>query len=178
MIRTGFLNHPSYPSAFYVGISTGLPLHMAVELPSEADIHCSAQTVFDLIVDFDGQDRWLKQSSAFRGTRNASENPAVLGTTYREPGPLGVRNGTVTEHERPTRVTFHQPMTIKLGLGIVDITLRYLLTPTDGTTHVRRAVTITVPPRLRLVQPLIIEAFRRESGRTLVALKAYADVLT
>jgi uncharacterized protein YndB with AHSA1/START domain len=150
---------------------------MTVELPSEADIHCRAETIFDLIVDFDGQSQWLSMSSAYRGTKSASVGPAVLGTTYREPGPLGVRNGTVTEYERPNRVTFHQPMTITFGLGVVDITLRYRLTPNDRVTHVHRAVTITVPGRLRLVEPLIVLAFRRESGRTLKALKAYADAL-
>jgi hypothetical protein len=151
---------------------------MAVELPSEADIHCPAETIFDLIVDFDGQERWLSKSSAFRGTKSASANPAVLGTTYREPGPLGVRNGTVIAYERPTKVTFHQPMTIKFGLGVVDIMLRYRLTAGDSVTHVHRAVTITVPGRLRLAQPLIVQAFRRESGRTLKALKAHADTLS
>jgi hypothetical protein len=29
-------------------------------------------------------------------------------------GPLGVRSGTVREFERPMRITFHQPMTMKL----------------------------------------------------------------
>lgn len=148
-----------------------------VELPSEADIRGSAGTIFDLITDFNAQSRWLKKSSAFRGTAGPSENPAILGTTYHEPGPLGVRHGEVTEYERPTSITFHQPMTIRFGLGIVDITLRYVLTPAGDSTHVRRAVTIIVPPRLRIAQPLIVAAFKRESSRTLVALKAYADTL-
>jgi uncharacterized protein YndB with AHSA1/START domain len=150
---------------------------MATDIPSEADIYCPAETIFDLITDFDGQSKWLTRSSAFRGTHGASDDPAVLGTTYHEPGPLGVRNGTVTEYERPSRITFHQPMTIKAGLGIVDITLRYTLTPGERSTHVTRVVTIGVPTRLRLAQPLIVEAFKRESGRTLVALAAYAGKL-
>ena len=149
----------------------------SVQLPAEAEIRGSAETIFDLITDFDGQSRWLKKSSAFRGTDGPSENPAILGTTYREPGPLGVRHGEVTEYERPTKITFHQPMTIRSGLGVVDITLRYVLTPAGDSTRVRRAVTVTVPRRLRIAQPLIVEAFKRESGRTLVALKAYADTL-
>jgi uncharacterized protein YndB with AHSA1/START domain len=149
----------------------------SVELPSEADIHCGAGTIFDLITDFDGQNRWLKKSSAFRGTDGPSQNPAVLGTTYHEPGPLGVRHGRVTEYERPTKITFHQPMTIRFGLGTVDITLRYVLTPRGDVTHVRRTVTITVPPRLRIARPIIVAAFKHESGRTLIALKTYADTL-
>lgn len=148
-------------------------------LPAGADIRCPAEKIFDVITDFGGQERWLSKSSAFRGTTAISPDPVCLGTTYREPGPFGVRNGTVTEFERPTAITFRQPMTLRLGAGIVDVTLRYTLTPgpAAGVTHVARVVTITVPPRLRLLQPLLLRAFRKESTRTLMALKAYADTL-
>ena len=90
-----------------------------------------------------------------------------------------MRNGTVTEFERPTAITFRQPMTLRLGAGIVDVALRYTLTPRPaaGVTHVARVVTITVPPRLRLLQPVLLRALRTESTRTLMALKAYADSL-
>jgi uncharacterized protein YndB with AHSA1/START domain len=148
-------------------------------IPAEADIRCPAEQIFDLITDFRGQDRWLAKSSAFRGTTAISSDPVTLGTTYREPGPFGVRNGTVTEFERPATVTFHQPMTMRLRTGTVDVTLRYALTPGSvaGVTHVARVVTLTVPPSLRLVQPVLVRAFRTESTRTLLALKAYADAL-
>jgi uncharacterized protein YndB with AHSA1/START domain len=150
---------------------------MPHEIPAHADIGCPAETIFDLITDFKGQDRWLSRSSAFRGTTAISSDPVVLGTTYREPGPLGVRHGTVTEFERPAKITFHQPMTMRLHAGTVDITLRYTLTPAGGSTHVTRVVTIGIPRSLKVIQPVIIRAFRMESGRTLLALKAYADNL-
>jgi hypothetical protein len=62
------------------------------------------------------------------------------------------------------------------------ITLRYTLTPGSvaGVTRVARVVTLTIPPSLRLVQPVLVRAFRAESARTLKALKAlkaYADAL-
>jgi len=148
-----------------------------IELPCEADILCTADTVFDLIIDFRGQDRWLAKSSSFHGTSEISENPVARGTTYRETEPFGVRNGTVTEFERPTKITFHQPMTLRLRAGVVDVVVRYTLTPRGEETHVRRAVTLRIPWMLKLVQPIVVRAFRLESGRTLVALKAYADKL-
>jgi uncharacterized protein YndB with AHSA1/START domain len=151
---------------------------MPHEIPAQADIGCPAETIFDLITDFKGQDRWLTTSSAFRGTTAISSDPVVLGTTYTEPGPFGVRHGTVTEFERPARITFHQPMTMRLQAGTVDITLRYTLTPAGGSTHVTRVVTIDIPWSLKVFQPVIIRAFRVESGRTLLALKAYADNLS
>jgi uncharacterized protein YndB with AHSA1/START domain len=148
-----------------------------VEMPSEALVKCSPETIFDLIVDFRGQDRWLTKSSAFHGTSDVSSNPVTLGTTYREPGPFGVRNGTVTEFERPMKITFHQPMTLKLHSGTLDVTVRYTLTSGAGSTHVKRVVTLGIPWSLRLFQPLVAREFRIESGRTLLALKAYADKL-
>lgn len=77
-----------------------------------------------MIIDFRGQDRWLTESSSFHDTSEISSNPVTLGTTYREPGPFGVRNGMVTEFERPTKITFHQPMTMKLHSGAGSPLLR------------------------------------------------------
>jgi uncharacterized protein YndB with AHSA1/START domain len=147
------------------------------EVRSEADIYCPAEKIFDVITDFKGQDQWLPKSSSFRGTTEISANPVTLGTTYREPGPFGVRNGTVTEFERPVRITFHQPMTIRLHAGTVDVTMRYALVPGPRSTRVSRTVTLGIPLALRLLQPVLVREFRKESARTLLALKAYADQL-
>jgi uncharacterized protein YndB with AHSA1/START domain len=148
-----------------------------IEIPAEADIRCAAGTIFDLITDFRGQDRWLTGSSAYHGTMEVSTDPVTLGTTYREPGPFGVRHGRVTEFERPTAITFHQPMTIRLHAGTVDVVMRYTLTPGDGSTRVKRLVTLGIPWSLKLLQPVLIREFRTESTRTLLALKAYAETL-
>jgi carbon monoxide dehydrogenase subunit G len=107
-----------------------------------------------------------------------SPGPVALGTKYRESEPFGVRNGTVTEFERPAKVTFHQPMTIRLHAGTIDVTVRYTLTPSAGSTHVSRVVTLGVPWLLKLFQPMLVSAFRKESNRTLLALKACADQQT
>ncbi len=40
-----------------------------IEILSEADIRCPAEKIFDVIIDFRGQDRWLAESSAFPGRR-------------------------------------------------------------------------------------------------------------
>ncbi|HTW85372.1 MAG TPA: SRPBCC family protein [Candidatus Sulfotelmatobacter sp.] len=147
-----------------------------VDIPADAVIRAPAESIFAVIVDVDGQSRWLTKSSSFRGTTAVSSNQFALGTTYREPGPLGVRNGRVVEYERPTRIAFHQPMTLRFGLGTIDVTMRYTLEPgPQATTHVRRLVTIGIPRSLRLLRPVIVREFRAESARTLRALKAYCD---
>ena len=148
-----------------------------IEIPSEVEIQCSAEKIFDVIVDFRGQDRWLANSSAYHGTTDISSNPASLGTTYLEPAPSGVRRGTVTELERPTKITCHQPMTMKMRAGTLDATMRCTLTPGAESTHVKRVVTLQVPWSLKLIQPMLVRAFRAENARTLNALKTYAETL-
>jgi hypothetical protein len=72
-----------------------------IDIPAAAEIHCPAEQVFDLIIDFGRQSRWLSASSAFDGTTEVSSDPMALGTTYREPGACGVRHGEVTQFVRP-----------------------------------------------------------------------------
>jgi hypothetical protein len=99
----------------------------------------------------------------------------TLGTTYREPGPFGVRHGTVTEFEQPTKITFHQPMAMALHSGTIDVTVRYTLVPKLESTHVQRVVTLGIPWPLKLLQSLLVPIWRAEQRRTLLALKAYAE---
>jgi uncharacterized protein YndB with AHSA1/START domain len=151
---------------------------MAIELACEADIGCAAERIFAVITDLRGQGSWLTQSPAFKGTQDISDGPVGKGTTYREPGPLGVRDGVITEFEPPTSVAFHQPMTLKLHAGVLDIRLRYTLTPqAPNSTHVRRVCSLTLPAHLKPFEPVFVRAFRTESGRTLESLKAHADAL-
>ena len=145
------------------------------ELPSDADISAPADRIFDIIIDLANQGRWLSKSSAFKGTTDISTDPVRLGTSYRESGPIGARNGVVTEFEPPTRITFDQPMTLKWRLGTLGVVVRYTLTPFGGGTHVHRVCTLTVPGHLALIEQIIVRSFRVESARTLAALKTYAD---
>jgi uncharacterized protein YndB with AHSA1/START domain len=148
------------------------------EIRFETDMQCPAEKIFDVIIDFRGQGRWLTKTAAFRGTTNISSSPVTLGATSREPSPFGMRHGTVTEFERPTKITFHQPMAMALHSGTVDVTVRYTLAPGALSTHVQRLVTLGIPGPLKLLEPLLVRKFRAEQRRTLLALKAYADTLS
>jgi uncharacterized protein YndB with AHSA1/START domain len=147
------------------------------EIKLESEIRSTAEAVFAAIVDLRGYDRWLTPSSAYPGTTEISAEPITVGTTYVESGPQGVRRGTITDFEPPTRVTFHQPMTMKPRLlGVIDINVRYTITPTQvGAIHLSREVILTLPLPLKLLTPLVLRQFRGESERTMRALKAFVE---
>jgi uncharacterized protein YndB with AHSA1/START domain len=147
------------------------------ELHLEVDVAAPAETVFDMLADVRRYGEWLDESASYRGTAEVRpDGPIAEGSTYVEPERRGVRRGTVTEFERPTRLTFHQPMTLKPKLaGVIDITVRYTLTPREDSVHVDRDVTIGLPWSLKLVQPVVARQFRTESQRTMDELKAYLE---
>jgi uncharacterized protein YndB with AHSA1/START domain len=146
------------------------------QIRQEAEIRAPGERIFAAIVDFRGYDRWLETSQVFEGITDISSEPIALGTTWSERGPNGVRHGRVTEFKAPTRVTFHQPMTMSPRLlGVIDITVSLTLTPSPTSVHVSRVVTIGIPRQLKLVQPVVVRQFRKESGRTLRALKQFAE---
>lgn len=148
-----------------------------VELPCDADIPATAEDIFATVIDFAGQDGWLSESSAYKGTVDVSTDPVTLGTTYREPGPLGTRFGIVTRFAPPTAVTFDQPMVFKLGAGTLGVTVSLSFRPNGDATRVHRVCALTIPRRLRPVRRILERAFRTESARTLAALKARFDQL-
>jgi hypothetical protein len=77
--------------------------------------------------------------------------------------------------DRPTRVTFHQPMTMKPRLlGVIDIHVTYTFTPTASGAHLTRLVTLAIGWPLVVVRPLVLRRFSRESRRTVDALVAHA----
>src|SRR5438105_12690567 len=103
------------------------------EIHQEAEIEAPVEKIFAAIVDLRGYGRWLETSNVFEGIADISSDPIALGTTWSESGPNGVRHGTVTELDAPSRVTFHQPMTMSPRLlGTIDITVSITLTPTPA----------------------------------------------
>ncbi len=147
-----------------------------VQIRQEAEIEAPVEEIFAAIVDLRGYDRWLVTSKVFEGITDISSDPIALGTTWSEHGPNGVRRGMVTEFEAPTRVRFHQPMTMSPRfLGVIDIGVSLTLTRTPTSVLVRRVVTIGIPWPLKLVQPMVVRQFRMESARTLLALKHFAE---
>jgi uncharacterized protein YndB with AHSA1/START domain len=142
-------------------------------------IEGSPQTIFDLIADMPHYGRWLPGSDAFGGTSEIEPYPVRLGTTYLDSGPLGQRPGSVTEYDPPKHIAFHHTMLLKKGLltGNVEVNVRYTFEPVEHATNVIRALDLTIemPWYLKLVEPLVLRAFRKENERLMAELKSYVE---
>jgi uncharacterized protein YndB with AHSA1/START domain len=147
-----------------------------IALHWETEICASAERVFALLAELRDYDRWLPNSSAFRGTNSISEGPIGVGTTYIEPGPFGVRHGRVTVFVPPTRLAFEQPMTLRPGaMGMIGIRLSMNLMPGAGSVRVRRELELDPQGPVRVVMPLVLPSFRAENARMMRELKDYAE---
>ncbi|MEI9925837.1 MAG: SRPBCC family protein [Bradyrhizobium sp.] len=147
-----------------------------VELKFETDILASAERVFSLLADLRDYDRWLPRSSAFHGTVTISDGPIAVGTTYVEPGPFGIRHGVVTAMDRPTRLAFEQPMTLKpRALGVIGIKLQHILTPNGASVHLTRSLELSPQGPVKLFMPFLVGMFRIENERMMRTLKGYAE---
>ena len=136
-----------------------------------ARIEGSPETIFDLIADMPNYGRWLPGSEAFGGTTEVSPYPVRLGTTYLDAGPAGLRPGSVTGYDPPKSIAFHHTMLVKRGplTADIEVHIRCTLEPVEGATSVIRALdlTIQIPGLLKVAEPLVVSAFRKENVRIL-----------
>ncbi|HLJ35783.1 MAG TPA: SRPBCC family protein [Ktedonobacteraceae bacterium] len=140
-------------------------------------IEGSDETIFALIADLTGYDRWLPRSNAFGAVTKISQVPVGLGTTYVDKGPSGTMHGSVVDYRLPTHIAFQQSMPVKLLLltGMLDLHIRYTLEPGGQTTQVNRDVSFYLPGVLKLAEPIIVTTVRRESQRLLLLMKRYVE---
>jgi uncharacterized protein YndB with AHSA1/START domain len=144
-----------------------------------ARIEGSPEAIFDLIADMPNYGRWLPGSEAFGGTTEVSPYPVRLGTTYLDAGPAGERRGFVTGYDPPRHIAFHQTMPLKRGplTANIDVHIRYTFEPVEHATNVIRDLdlTIQIPGLLKVAEPLVVWAFRKENLRILAELKRYVE---
>ncbi|MGB6946483.1 MAG: SRPBCC family protein [Bryobacteraceae bacterium] len=144
-----------------------------------ARIQGSPEIIFDLIADMPNYGRWLSGSQAFGGTTEVSPYPVRLGTTYLDAGPAGQRPGSVTAYDPPRHIAFHHTMLLKQGplAADIDVHVRYTLEPVEGETFVLRELdlTIQIPGWMKIAEPFVLYAFRKENVRILAELKRYVE---
>jgi len=153
---------------------------MSITHPRFTDrIDGSPEVIFDLVADMPNYGRWLPGSQAFGGTTQVSPYPVRLGTTYLDAGPAGQRPGSVIAYDRPRHIAFHHTMLLRQGLlrADIDVDIRYTLEAVNGGTFVLRDLdlTILIPGLLKIAEPLVLYAFRKENLRILAELKRYVE---
>jgi hypothetical protein len=144
-----------------------------------AQIIGSPETIFDFIADMPNYGRWLSGSEAFGATTQVSPYPVRLGTTYLDAGPAGERPGSVTHFDRPKSIAFHHNMLLKRWplIANIDAHILYTIEPIDSKTAVTRDIDLTfqIPGIMKLAEPLVLSAFRKENVRLFPALKCYVE---
>jgi hypothetical protein len=146
-----------------------------IALSWEAGIATDVDKVFSLLVDLRDYRRWLPRSSAYRGTVKISDGPIRVGTTYIEPGPLGIRIGRVTKLIRPTALNFEQPMTMRPSIfGDIGICLFHTISPQANSAHLSRRLVLSPRGSVKQATPLVVRAFAAENERMIQALEAFA----
>jgi hypothetical protein len=105
----------------------------------------SPETISDLIVVVPNHGRWLPGSEAFGGTTEVSRYPVHVGTNYLGAGPAGHIRYTFEQVERATDV-----------IRVLDLTIQ-------------------IPGLLKVAEPLVVSAFRKENVRILAELKRYVE---
>jgi uncharacterized protein YndB with AHSA1/START domain len=141
-----------------------------------ARIRGSAEDTFEAITDLRGYGRWLDGSADYTGTVDITPGPVGIGTKYVERSRLGVRQGAITAFRAPELVVFHQPMSLRPRVfGVIDIVVTYSLDQVGENVDLKRNVEITFPPALKPFARLVLARFRRESERTVRALKAFVE---
>jgi carbon monoxide dehydrogenase subunit G len=139
----------------------------------------SSAAIFALIADLPEYGRWLPGSQAFGATTQVTPYPVCLGTTYLDAGPTGERPGSVVEFAPPVCIGFHQTMLLKRPplTADVDITIRYTLEPEGTGTRVVRTVDLAIAMAgfMKVAEPIVVWAFRKENARVLAELKRYIE---
>jgi hypothetical protein len=78
--------------------------------------------------------------------------------------------------DRPTRLAFEQPMTLKpRALGVIGIKLFHTLTPSGSFVHLLRSLELSPRGPVRLAMPFVVPMFRVENERMIRTLKTYAE---
>ncbi|MEP7289216.1 MAG: SRPBCC family protein [Chloroflexota bacterium] len=143
----------------------------------ETVINKPAADIFNLLADFQHYSKWLPSEGLYEEIQQVSDTPIKLGTTYLDNGSTGLLQGSVTEFQPPTRLSFRETATIKrvIKLGTLTIQIRYALEPQGSATLLTREFTLDLGGILRLVQGPAVNAIRKENERILRYLKIYLE---
>jgi len=127
--------------------------------------------VFDLIADVSRYDQWVPQRSTFFiENKLTSDGPIGAGTTYFDRLRFGGRSmGEITQHERPSKVRFHQQTFF--GLPVFSADIDYFFKAQNDFTEITHHFTAKTHGLFRIAEPVLSAVIRREREKTCEAIK-------
>ena len=109
----------------------------------------------------------------YRRIRSVSAQPILT----RDPR----AKGRARWYDPPKYIAFHHTVLLKRGplTANIDVHIHYTLEPVERATKVIRDLdlTIQIPGLLKVAEPLVVSAFRKENVRILAELKRYVEAL-
>lgn len=131
------------------------------------------EELFDRLVNISEYPEWLPKSRVFLDTRQTSEGPVGVGTTFVDKTRIELIElfrGEVTDFQRPTKVHFRMRLR-RLGMNVMESRPAYYLEPVDGGTRLHLIAEGELYGIFKLMKPYVAMRAREERIRTVNALK-------
>jgi uncharacterized protein YndB with AHSA1/START domain len=126
--------------------------------------------VFDRLTDISAYSQWMPKLGVFIRSRQTSEGPVGLGTSYYDKGWMGTFVGEVSEFHAPTAVAFRETLRW-LGVTVMEARASYELVSTRTGTEVHHTAEGRLFGIFNIMQPVLARVARGERERTVHALK-------
>lgn len=143
---------------------------MSFSLNIETTIDQPIDLVFDRLINISDYANWLPQAGIFVSTRQTSDDPVQVGTTYTDKTTVGTFHGEIIEFERPTSVVFQHRLRW-LGIPVMETQPGYVLESQNGSTKLHHIAAGQLFGIFKLMRPKVARMARQERQRTVDALK-------
>ena len=126
--------------------------------------------VFGRLTNLSDYSRWMPRLGVFIRSKQTSQGPVGVGTTYYDKGWMGTFVGEVVEFQAPTRVAFNEKLRW-LGVTVMEAKPAYELISTQTGTRVHHRAEGRLFGIFNVMQPVVAWMARGERRRTVHALK-------
>ena len=137
-----------------------------MEVSVAEDIAAPVELVFDLMADARNEPTW---NSQVRETQLTSPEPIGAGTTFRTVNRGQEYTATLTEYDRPSRMTFDV-----VGTSM-RITGRLAFASSGVGTHLDATFDMQPQGAMKLVLPLMGPVVRRDFAKQFASFKAFCE---
>jgi uncharacterized protein YndB with AHSA1/START domain len=140
-------------------------------------IEASPQTVFDLLANLRGYNKWLASSQTFNRLDHIVDAAPQLGTVYSDIGTNSRMIGKIIQFNPPHQLAFQQSSAINLfvPIGSLDITIHYTFLEEDTGTRVNRQQDIKLSGLLKILENRVAKIIQRENIRILESAQRYLE---